>query len=86
VKSVFKHQQTKLTGTHVTELLPKLATVLDKTTLMRAVSYTPYGLFNHTAAIYQMHTGYTTDKVSASGNWSRPARRTSRRSARTSSR
>lgn len=73
VKSVFKHQQTKLTGTHVTELLPKLATVLDKTTLMRAVSYTPYGLFNHTAAIYQMHTGYTTDKVSASGQLEPPS-------------
>ena len=37
VKSVFKHQQTKLAGTHVTELLPKLAQVLDKTTLMRAM-------------------------------------------------
>ena len=73
VKSVFKHQQTKLTGTHVTELLPKLAQVLDKTTLMRAVSYTPYGLFNHTAAIYQMHTGYTTDKVSASGQLEPPS-------------
>lgn len=73
VRSIFKHQQTKLTGTHVTELLPKIATVLDKTTLMRAVSYTPYGLFNHTAAIYQMHTGYTTDKVSASGQLEPPS-------------
>jgi hypothetical protein len=73
VRSIFKHQQTKLPGTHVTELLPKLATVLDKTTLMRAVSYTPYGLFNHTAAIYQMHTGYTTDKVSASGQLEPPS-------------
>ncbi len=73
VKSVFKHQQTKLSGVHVTELLPKVAQVLDKTTLMRAVSYTPYGLFNHTAAIYQMHTGYTTDKVSASGQLEPPS-------------
>jgi uncharacterized protein (DUF1501 family) len=73
VKSVFKHEQTKLTGVHVTELLPKIAKVLDKTTLMRAVSYTPYGLFNHTAAIYQMHTGYTTDKVSASGQLEPPS-------------
>ena len=73
VRSVFKHQQTKLPGTHVTELLPKVAQVLDKTTLMRAVSYTPYGLFNHTAAIYQMHTGYTTDKVSASGQLEPPS-------------
>lgn len=73
VRSIFKHQQTRLTGTHVTELLPKVATVLDKTTMMRAVSYTPYGLFNHTAAIYQMHTGYTTDKVSASGQLEPPS-------------
>jgi uncharacterized protein (DUF1501 family) len=73
VKSVFKHQQTKLTGVHVTELLPKVSKILDKTTLMRAVSYTPYGLFNHTAAIYQMHTGYTTDKVSASGQLEPPS-------------
>ncbi len=73
VKSVFKHQQTVLPGTHVTELLPKVAKVLDKTTLMRAVSYTPFGLFNHTAAIYQMHTGYTTDKVSASGQLEPPS-------------
>lgn len=73
VKSVFKHQQTVLPGTHVTELLPKLSKVLDRTTLMRAVSYTPYGLFNHTAAIYQMHTGYTTDKVSASGQLEPPS-------------
>jgi hypothetical protein len=73
VKSVFKHQQTALPGVHVTELMPKFAKVLDKTTLMRAVSYTPYGLFNHTAAIYQMHTGYTTDKVSASGQLEPPS-------------
>ena len=44
--------------------MPKLAQVNDKFTMMRSVSYTPKGLFNHTAAIYQMMTGYTTDKVS----------------------
>jgi len=73
VKSVFKHQDTVLPGTHVTELLPKVAKVLDKTTLIRTMSYTPNGLFNHTAAIYQMHTGYTTDKVSASGQLEPPS-------------
>ena len=50
-----------------TELLPKLAQVIDKVTLIRSMSYTPIGLFNHTAAIYQMLTGYTADKVSPSG-------------------
>lgn len=41
--------------------------------MMRSVSYTPNGLFNHTAAIYQMMTGYTTDKVSASGQLEPPS-------------
>ena len=36
------------------------------------MSYTPIGLFNHTAAIYQMMTGYTTDKVSPSGQLEPP--------------
>jgi hypothetical protein len=73
VKSVFKHQQTVLPGVYVTELLPRIAKVLDKTTLIRTMSYTPVGLFNHTAAIYQMHTGYTTDKVSPSGQLEPPS-------------
>ena len=55
----------------------------DKFTMIRSMSYTPNGLFNHTAAIYQMMTGYTTDKCQPV----RPARaarrpRTSRTSAR----
>jgi hypothetical protein len=73
VRSVFKPIPTKLPGTNVTELLPKIANVLDKTTLIRTMSYTPNGLFNHTAAIYQMLTGYTTDKVSASGQLEPPS-------------
>jgi hypothetical protein len=72
VRSVFKPIPTKLPGVQVTELMPKLAQVLDKTTLIRSMSYSPNGLFNHTAAIYQMHTGYTTDKVSPSGQLEPP--------------
>ncbi len=72
-KSIFKPIPTKVPGTNVTELLPKIADVMDKTTLVRTMSYTPNGLFNHTAAIYQMHTGYTTDKVSASGQLEPPS-------------
>jgi uncharacterized protein (DUF1501 family) len=72
VRSVFKPIPTKLPGVHFTELLPKLARVVDKTTLIRSMSYSPNGLFNHTAAIYQMHTGYTTDKVSPSGQLEPP--------------
>jgi len=71
-RSVFKPISTKIPGTQFTELLPKLASVMDKATLMRSMSYTPVGLFNHTAAIYQMMTGYTTDKVSPSGQLEPP--------------
>ena len=73
VRSVFKPIDTKLPGIQFTELLPKLAQVNDKFTLIRSMSYTPNGLFNHTAAIYQMMTGYTTDKVSPSGQLEPPS-------------
>lgn len=73
VKSEFKSIDTVLPGEKVTEILPNLAQVLDKTTLVRSMSYTPNGLFNHTAAIYQMMTGYTTDKVSPSGQLEPPS-------------
>ncbi len=73
VKSVFSPIATKLPGVQFTELLPQLAQVIDKATLIRSMSYTPNGLFNHTAAIYQMMTGYTTDKVSPSGQLEPPS-------------
>jgi hypothetical protein len=72
VKSVFKPIDTRLAGIKFTELLPKLAKVNDKFTMIRSMSYTPVGLFNHTAAIYQMLTGYTADKVSPSGQLEPP--------------
>jgi len=72
VRSVFSSIPTVIPGVQFTELLPKLAQVIDKTTLVRAMSYSPNGLFNHTAAIYQMMTGYTTDKVSPSGQLEPP--------------
>ncbi len=73
VASEFKAISTKIPGINFTELLPKLATVNDKFTMIRSMSYTPNGLFNHTAAIYQMMTGYTTDKVSPSGQLEPPS-------------
>ena len=73
VKSVFKPIDTKLPGVQFTEILPKLAQVNDKFTMIRSMSYTPIGLFNHTAAIYQLHTGYTADKVSPSGQLEPPS-------------
>jgi hypothetical protein len=73
VRSVFKPISTRLPGVLFTELLPKLAQVIDRATLIRSMSYTPNGLFNHTAAIYQMMTGYTADKVSPSGQLEPPS-------------
>ncbi len=73
VKSVFGNISTKLPGVQFTENLPKLSQVNDKFTMIRSMSYTPNGLFNHTAAIYQMMTGYTTDKVSPSGQLEPPS-------------
>jgi hypothetical protein len=73
VRSAFKAIDTKTNGVKLTEILPKLAQAVDKLTLVRSMSYTPNGLFNHTAAIYQMMTGYTTDKVSPSGQLEPPS-------------
>jgi hypothetical protein len=72
VRSPFKLIKSKVPGMEVTELLPMLAQVTDKLTFIRSMSYTPIGLFNHTAAIYQMLTGYTADKVSPSGQLEPP--------------
>jgi hypothetical protein len=72
VRSVFKRIPAKTPGMDVTELLPKFNQITDKLTMIRSMSYTPVGLFNHTAAIYQIHTGYTADKVSPSGQLEPP--------------
>ncbi|MCA9117587.1 MAG: DUF1501 domain-containing protein, partial [Planctomycetaceae bacterium] len=73
VKSIFQPIDTKISGVQFTELLPKMASEVDKLTLIRSMSYTPIGLFNHTAAIYQMLTGYTADNVSPSGQLEPPS-------------
>src|SRR5580765_6506639 len=73
VRGEFKSIKTIVPGTHLTEVMPLLAKQVDKATLIRSVSYTPAGLFNHTAAHYQMMTGYTPDKVSPSGQLEPPA-------------
>ncbi|MDG2014406.1 MAG: DUF1501 domain-containing protein, partial [Pirellulaceae bacterium] len=48
VKSVFKPISTKIPGIKFTENLPQLAQLNDRFTLIRSMSYTPVGLFNHT--------------------------------------
>ena len=67
IRGDFKPIKTKIPGVYLSETMPLLAQQLDKCILIRSMSYTPEGLFNHTAAIYQMLTGYAPDKVSPSG-------------------
>src|SRR5437773_807711 len=52
VRSPFSNIATRLPGVKFTEILPKLAAVNDKFTMIRSMSYTPNGLFKHTPAIY----------------------------------
>jgi uncharacterized protein (DUF1501 family) len=73
IRGAFKAIDTKVPGIQVSELMPKLAQQLDKATLIRSLSYTPAGLINHTAAIYQILTGYTPDKVSPTGQLEPPS-------------
>jgi len=73
VRGEFKPIKTVVPGINLTEVMPLLAKQVDKATLIRSMSYTPAGLFNHTAAHYQMMTGYTPDRVSPSGQLEPPA-------------
>jgi hypothetical protein len=73
IRGEFKPIATKTPGLMFGEHMPKLAMQTDKVTMIRSVSYTPVGLFNHTAAMYQMLTGYTPDKVSPSGQLEPPS-------------
>jgi hypothetical protein len=73
IRGEFKAIPTKVSGIQLSETMPHLAQQIDKATLIRSVSYTPAGLFNHTAAMYQMLTGETPDKVSPSGQLEPPS-------------
>lgn len=73
IRGEFKPIKTNVPGIWLSEVMPLLAQQMDKATLIRSVSYTPAGLFNHTAAIYQMMTGYTPDRVSPSGQLEPPS-------------
>lgn len=73
VRGEFKPIKSNVPGISLSETMPLLAKQMDKATLIRSLSYTPAGLFNHTAAIYQMMTGYTPDRVSPSGQLEPPS-------------
>ena len=73
IRGTFKAIESNVSGIRLSETMPRLARQMDKATLVRSLSYTPAGLFNHTAAMYQMCTGYTPDKVSPSGQLEPPS-------------
>jgi hypothetical protein len=73
VRGEFKPIRTNVQGIWLSEVMPLLARQMDKATLIRSVSYTPNGLFNHTAAMYQMLTGEQADRVSPSGQLEPPS-------------
>ena len=73
IRGPFKKIQSNVAGIDLSETQSKLAKCADKYTLIRSVSYSPKGLFNHTAAHYQMLTGYTPDRVSPSGQLEPPS-------------
>src|SRR5436309_12977419 len=73
IRGDFKPIKSNVPGISLSEVMPLLAKQMDKATLIRSMSYTPAGLFNHTAAIYQMMTGYTPDRVSPSGQLEPPS-------------
>ena len=73
VRGEFRPINTNVPGIQLSETMPLLAQQMDKAALIRSVSYTPAGLFNHTAAMYQMVTGSTPDEVSPSGQLDPPS-------------
>ncbi|MBI3682108.1 MAG: DUF1501 domain-containing protein [Acidobacteria bacterium] len=73
IRGEFKPIPTKVPGIQLSEHMPMLAAEVKRYTLIRSMSYTPSGLFNHTAAIYQMLTGYPPDRVSPSGQLEPPS-------------
>ena len=73
IRGEFSPIPTNVPGIQLSETMPRLAQQMDKACLIRSVSYTPAGLFNHTAAMYQMVTGETPDKVAPSGQLDPPS-------------
>ena len=54
VRGEFKPIKTNVPGIWLSETMPRLAKQMNKAALIRSVSYTPVGLFNHTAAMLSL--------------------------------
>jgi hypothetical protein len=75
IRGPFRKIASNVAGIDLSETQPRLARAADKYTLVRSVSYSPKGLLNHTAAHYQLLTGYTPDRVSPTGQLEPPSPR-----------
>jgi uncharacterized protein (DUF1501 family) len=67
VRGEFRPIATRAPGMRLTEVLPQLAQVADKFTLLRSLGVKPRGLANHGSAIYMLMTGYDPANFSPSG-------------------
>ncbi len=67
IRGEFKPIATKVPGTFVGEVLPKLAQQTDKFAIIRSVGCKPKGLPNHGSAIYMLMTGHDPSNFSATG-------------------
>lgn len=73
IRGEFKAIKTRVPSILLTEVMPKLAQVIDRATLVRSCSYTPAGVFNHSAAIYEVLTGHQPDDCPATGRLGAPS-------------
>jgi Protein of unknown function (DUF1501) len=73
IRGPFQPITTNVPGIILSETQPRLARNADKYTLVRSVNFSPKGLLNHTAAHYQLLTGYTPDRVSPTGQLEPPS-------------
>jgi len=67
IRGEFSPIATKAPGIYIGEVLPKLAQLTDKFTIMRTVGCKPKGLPNHGSAIYMLMTGHESSNFSPTG-------------------
>src|SRR2546422_2665443 len=73
IRGEFKPIKTKIPGTWVGTPMRMMSQKLDKVTLNHSITSTSNGMYNPTAAIYQMLAGAPPDKVSPSGQLEPPS-------------
>jgi hypothetical protein len=67
IRGEFKPIATNVPGIRLTEVLPRLARVADRFSLVRSLGVKPRGLANHGAAIYMLMTAHDPSNFSATG-------------------